>query len=134
MAIEWTQDLATGVTEIDGQHKELFRRINALMEACRQGQGKSEVHKVIGFLEDYVVEHFSLEESHMVKSSYPGYGAHRSQHLEFMEKFSDLKQQIEREGVGVLTVVKTNQVVVDWLKNHIRRTDKSLASFLVARN
>jgi len=38
MAIEWTNDLATGVSEIDYQHKELFRRINSLLDACREGK------------------------------------------------------------------------------------------------
>jgi hemerythrin len=133
MAIEWTNDLATGVAEIDGQHRELFQRVNGLMEACKQGKGRTEVEKVLTFLEDYVVEHFSAEEDYMVKFSYPAYAAHKAQHLEFLEKFSGLKHQLEREGAGVLIVVKTNQVVVDWLKNHIRKTDKTFAAFLAAR-
>jgi hypothetical protein len=30
MAIKWTEELATGVSAIDDQHKELFARINTL--------------------------------------------------------------------------------------------------------
>ena len=63
MAIEWTEDLATGVNKIDNQHKELFKRINNLLEACNQGRGKNEVEKVIKFLDDYVIIHFSEEEN-----------------------------------------------------------------------
>jgi hemerythrin len=132
MAIQWTEDLSTGVAEIDSQHKELFLRVNGLIEACNQGKGRNEVEKVIRFLEDYVAEHFSAEENYMVKFSYPGYGIHRAQHLEFMEKFTNLKNQLESDGAGVHIVVKTNHIVVDWLKNHIRKTDKILASFLLA--
>ena len=58
VAIEWTADLATGVDEIDNQHKELFQRINNLLEACNHGKGKEEVKKVISFLEDYVITTF----------------------------------------------------------------------------
>ncbi len=36
MAIEWTMGLSTGVDEIDDQHKELFKRINRLLDACNQ--------------------------------------------------------------------------------------------------
>jgi hemerythrin len=133
MAIEWTDDLATGVDEIDRQHKELFLRINGLLDACSQGKGKGEVAKVIRFLEDYVVEHFSTEENHMVRFSYPSYGPHKAQHLEFLDNFSRLKEQFEREGAGLYIVLKTNDILVDWLKNHIRKTDKALASFLSAR-
>lgn len=130
MAIEWTDDLATGVAQIDGQHKELFRRINGLLEACRQGRGKVEVERVIRFLEDYVLEHFSDEESYMTRFSYPAYASHKAQHLEFMDNFFALKTSFETDGAGVHIVVKTNHLVVDWLKNHIRRTDKALGDFL----
>ena len=87
MSIEWSLDLATGVDEIDKQHKELFQRINNLLEACNHGKGKEEVKKVIWFLEDYVITHFSEEERYMGKYDYPEYSGHKRQHLEFMENF-----------------------------------------------
>ncbi len=133
MAITWTDDLATGVVKIDDQHNELFRRINNLLAACQQGEGKTEVTKVIGFLEDYVIEHFSEEEGHMNERSYPEFGRHKGQHLEFMENLSALKKQLETDGPGVHVVLSTNRMVVDWLINHIRREDKALGAFLRSR-
>jgi len=48
MALEWTDDLATGSEVIDYQHKELFKRINFLMEACRgERQGRSQTGHTI---------------------------------------------------------------------------------------
>jgi hemerythrin len=130
MAIVWTADLATGVNEIDEQHKELFRRINTLLEACREGKGKEEVHKVIQFLEDYVVVHFGSEEKYMVQYSFPSYAGHKSQHLEFMEKFSQIKATLTAEGPALVTVVATNHMLVEWLRTHIRRLDKELGAYL----
>ena len=71
MAIEWSDNLSTGVAEIDNQHKELFRRINDLFDACNQGKGKSEVAGVMEFLESYVVEHFGKEENYMKNTAMP---------------------------------------------------------------
>ncbi|MDA8433088.1 MAG: bacteriohemerythrin [Nitrospiraceae bacterium] len=133
MAIEWTPDLATGVDLIDAQHKELFSRINNLLEACKQGKGKEEVGKTIAFLEQYVVEHFSAEEKQMSSAGYPAAPAHKAQHHIFMENFSSLKQKFEAEGPGVHIVVGTNQFVVDWLRSHIRKLDKELGQFLKSR-
>ncbi len=133
MPIAWTSDLATGVDDIDDQHKELFRRINNLLAACTQGEGRKEVDKVIAFLEDYVIEHFSEEERHMNERSYPEYGRHKAQHLEFMENLRELKEQFETEGPGVHIVVSTNRMVIDWLTNHIRKEDKALGAFLRSR-
>jgi len=130
MAMEWTDDLSTGSAAIDDQHKELFDRINALLEACRKGKGKGEVSQVIGFLDEYVITHFSAEEKYMETHHYPEIAKHKALHREFMDNFEDLKQELEDEGPGVHLVVKTNQLVVQWLLDHIRKVDKALGAFL----
>lgn len=134
MAIEWTVDLATGVDEIDNQHKELFQRINSLLSACREGKGRDEVKKVVQFLEDYVITHFSTEEKYMGRHNYPDYTSHKQQHLEFMENFYKIKTQFEAEGAAVHIIVTINHLVVDWLKNHIRKLDKALGVFLKTKS
>lgn len=133
MALEWTQDLATGSEEIDFQHKELFRRVNALLESCRQGKGKAELNRVIEFLDEYVVKHFSEEEKFMRKYEYPGHANHKTEHLKFIATFSELKKEIERQGPALDLVVKTNRMIVQWLINHISKVDRSLGMFLRAR-
>jgi hemerythrin-like metal-binding protein len=130
MAIQWTEDLATGSPEIDSQHKEIFRRINGLLDACNLGKGKDEVGRVIEFLDDYVVAHFGVEEKHMLKHGYPGYAEHKAKHEEFKKGFLTLKKKVETEGPGVHTVIATNQMVVDWFLNHIRKVDTRLGAFL----
>lgn len=133
MALEWTQDLATGSEEIDFQHKELFRRVNALLESCRQGKGKAELNIVIEFLDEYVVKHFSEEEKFMRKYEYPGHASHKTEHLKFIATFSELKKEIERQGPALDLVVKTNRMIVQWLINHISKVNRSLGMFLRAR-
>lgn len=134
MAIVWTQDLATGSAKRDMQHKAIFVRINAMLEACNQGKGKPEVNNVIMFLEDYVASHFSTEEQYMQQHGYAGYAAHKEQHNDFTVKLDELKRRIEREGVGVHTVIATNQLIVSWFVNHIRKVDVQLGSFLKDRS
>jgi hemerythrin len=127
--IEWTDDLATGSEIIDAQHKELFNRINALLEACRQGKGKTEIGGLMQFLDDYVVQHFSEEEDYMEKNAYPGYARHKAEHLQFMENFRDLKTEFEKDGPGFYLVMRTKEMVVRWLLEHIRKVDRSLGTF-----
>lgn len=130
MAIVWTTDLATGVPVIDEQHKELFRRINTLLDACSLGRGKEEISRVIQFLEDYVISHFSEEEQRMQQTKYPEYDSHKAQHEEFKKNFAALKQLFETDGPALYVVTKTNHVVIDWLRVHIRRLDKAFGTFL----
>lgn len=130
MAIQWKDSLATGVQEIDNQHKELFDAINKLFDACSQGKGKEEVDKVIKFLGDYVVLHFGAEEKLQKKFSYPEYNAHKEQHEKFISDFLELKKQIDTEGANARSVILINRVVVDWLIKHIGVSDKKLGVFL----
>ncbi len=130
MAIEWTQDLATGIGWQDNQHKELFTKINSLMEAMKTGKGKDEIVKLFKFLDDYTVLHFGNEERTMEKLNYNEYSSHKSQHKNFISNLSDLKKQLETAVVPVAVVVKTQSMLVDWLKNHISKVDKVLGAFL----
>jgi hemerythrin len=133
MAIDWTEDLATGISEIDAQHKELFKRINGLLEACNRGQGRSEVGKTLSFLEEYVLVHFTTEENIMTARFYPGYDEHKVQHAHFISNLGTLKQQFAQEGPSVHLILLTNHTVVDWLRNHIRKLDRDLGAFLNKR-
>ena len=130
MAILWTEDLAVGVSEIDNQHKELFNRINDLLEACNQGKAKEVVTEVIKFLEDYVVIHFGNEEKYMALYKYPGFISHKALHDQFIITFGELKDRLAADGPGGHIVIMTNRVVVTWLNSHIRNVDKELGAFL----
>ena len=130
MAIEWKEDLAVGVKEIDEQHKELFVKVNSLFDACNTGKGKEQIDPIIKYLQEYVVDHFGCEEALQKKYSYPGYEEHKGQHDKFIQDFLKLKEGIDKNGVTGLTIVQLNQTLVDWLIKHIRKTDKALAAFL----
>ncbi|MGI6035055.1 MAG: bacteriohemerythrin [Limnochordia bacterium] len=130
MAIQWTSDLATGITTIDDQHKELFARVNKLLAACSQGRGKEEVGNIIGFLEEYVVTHFADEEKLQQESGYPEFAAHKRLHDAFKSDLAKLKDEFEAEGPTLRFVVLTNRVVVDWLMKHIAQVDKAFGNYL----
>ena len=134
MAIQWTEDLSTDVPEIDAQHKELFSRINRLLEACNQGKGRTEVGKTLSFLEDYVLIHFSTEEKIMAERLYPEYAGHKAQHVQFISNLGSLKHQFAAEGPSVHVILLTNHTVVDWLRRHIRKLDRDLGAFLKNRD
>lgn len=133
MTVKWTQDLSVGYPEIDNQHIELFVRINNLLEAMTKGRGKEEIGKTIAFLEEYVVEHFGVEQRYMQKLAYPDHLDHKEQHRRFVNEFAALKNQFETEGASSVLVINIQRKVVDWLREHIGKVDKSLGAFLIAK-
>jgi hemerythrin len=130
MAFKWTADLETGAEKIDEQHKELFKRVDMLIDAWKQHKAGAEVDKTIRFLGDYVVEHFGTEEQFMKKFSYGSASAHKAQHEQFIGIFVKLKERYAREGATPVFIEDTKETVVDWLKNHIKYSDKALGLFL----
>ncbi|HEX8950119.1 MAG TPA: bacteriohemerythrin [Dissulfurispiraceae bacterium] len=137
--MEWSEDLSVGVRKIDEQHKELFLRINGLVEAIKQHTCKYAIGDVVKFLEDYILFHFGEEEKYMQEHHYPGYTAHKAQHERFIRSFGELKEELPKLEGGSKPgsydlSVQTNQVVVDWILEHISRVDKEFGKYLQDRD
>ena len=130
MTILWNDNLASGSTEIDTQHKELFTRIDSLLIALEKGSGREELAGTIQYLSDYVVFHFGNEESYMTKFGYSSASAHKAQHEQFVKNFVKLKERLMMEGINTQLTEDTKQLVVDWLINHIKYSDRALGMFL----
>ncbi len=130
MSITWKEDLKIGVDHIDNQHKELFARIDNLFEACNKGKGKEEVVKVVNYLGEYVITHFSDEEALQRQYNYPEYNSHKLMHTQFVKDFEMLKDSLDKEGVSPGLVIRMNKLLIDWLLNHIKKTDKALGAFI----
>ncbi|MCX8031377.1 MAG: bacteriohemerythrin [Thermodesulfovibrionales bacterium] len=133
--MKWTEELAIGINIIDEQHKELIDRINSLVESIRQHACKYKISDTIKFLEDYVQIHFNEEEKYMLNYQYPYYGHHKSQHEFFKKELANLKPELlkleggSKPGSYELSVA-TNQLVVDWILDHIANVDKKLGMYL----
>jgi hemerythrin len=134
MALVWDRSLSVGVALIDEQHQELFRRVNALLEAMLKNQGKPEIEKLVAFLAEYAVDHFSAEEKLMAQHRYPAAAAHRQQHADFVKRFGELKARFDAGGATSEVSVALTQFVGSWLRNHIRTTDTALGKHLKALN
>lgn len=133
--MEWNEKLATGIDTIDSQHKELFKRINNLVNAIKQHRCKDEIDGTIKFLEDYARVHFSEEEKHMRETCYEGYEEQRREHRKYLAALAELKAQARQprvQGSSYDLSATTNQVVVDWIVDHIMKVDMKFGEHLRA--
>jgi len=131
MAIQWNDNLASGSSEIDTQHKELFQRINSLLAVFEKGTaGKEDVSRIVQYLTDYVVLHFGNEEKYMATFAYSSMSAHKAQHEQFVKNFMKLKDRMLLEGINPQLALETKELCVDWLINHIKYSDRALGLFL----
>jgi hemerythrin len=128
--LEFDPVLLTGVAEIDEQHRELFARIGALLEASRQRRSREEVLRLLEFLGSYVVDHFSMEDATMVAAGYPRIEGHRMEHRQFVQELEVLRHELKSEGPTPLFVIRVGNRVTGWLREHIYRTDRTLGEWL----
>ena len=127
MSIEWNEDLATGIAEIDNQHKEIFAQLNVMLDAMDKGKGREEIDQVLAFLGNYVATHFRDEERFMSEHSYEGLPLQRIEHSQFIKDFYHVKKELSQCGNTLHVVVKVEQVLGNWLINHIKVEDKKMA-------
>ena len=128
--MEWTDKLSVGYQLIDNQHKELINRVNMLLSAMAEGQGRNKLAETIKFIEDYVVVHFGTEEELMKKHTYPGYTLHKMEHEKLVSDFLEKKGAMEKNPPTSADVIKTYNWLADWVTNHITATDIKLGPFL----
>ncbi len=126
---EWSKELEVGVDTIDAQHRELFAAINSLLPGETSALPE-EIPGVVAFLEDYVVNHFGMEEVYMRRLTYPGYPSHKNEHVQFIGEFYDLRDEFDENGGSPEIADRLGRFLGDWLVNHIGAVDKALGRFL----
>lgn len=131
MAIQWTEDLAVGIEEIDTQHRELYSNVAALHEAMREHR-LERVPDILEFLQRYALEHFATEERHMAAMGYPHLAEHRAAHREFVAEFLRHKASCAAGGVRPSAVVELSDWIGRWLREHVRKVDGRMGRHLRA--
>ncbi len=115
------------VARFDAHHKNLLNMINDLHDAMVQKAGSSVIDGIVERLVEYTKYHFTEEERFMIELGFPGDEAHRAEHEAFVAKTVELKEKLKKGEMNLS--VETMKFLLDWLKNHIRGTDRSCARF-----
>lgn len=132
MANLWTEALAVGIEDVDAQHKALFEQADRLLEAAKRGAGQEELQRTVDFLGRYVVEHFQTEERYMDRYAYPESAAHKKQHADLVQYYKNVSNKMRQEGASLSMLFGVQKYIIDWLNNHIRKSDQALGAYLKA--
>jgi len=130
MSLQWTKALSVGIGDIDDQHKELFERINKMLDIIVDSREIDEIENVIDFLDDYVVSHFATEQGLMKRFDYTDLEYHLAQHSEFTRQFHHFRDRCREEGPSRFLAIQIEEMMVEWWTNHINKVDKLLGRFL----
>lgn len=130
--IEWSDEFALGIGEIDEQHKALVGMINALDASTHESYSQENMRRLLSELNDYVRDHFGFEERLMA-----GGGCtqelvtrHLGEHAYFRSVLRDLTTDFEN-GRSSITIPLI-EYLVHWLLHHIVVVDRAMAQQLSA--
>jgi hemerythrin-like metal-binding protein len=129
--VEWSESFSVKNTTIDEQHKKLIDLVNKLHEAMAAGHGRDILSSVLDDMIDYTDYHFQTEEKAFEKFGYDKAEIHKAQHREFVTKIKDLKSKY-KEG-GFLLTIETLQYLVNWISNHISKSDHQYIPLLAGK-
>ncbi len=129
MKYELTPDLFTGHAMIDSQHKELFKAIDNLMQACATGKGRASIESTFKFLQSYTVKHFADEEKLQQSVHFPDYTRHVKLHVAYKTLSQKVGDTLIKEGPTIKALADLNSAV-SVLINHVKMEDKKIADFI----
>lgn len=126
--IKWDDKFLIGVDIIDQQHKELFRIANDAYSLLKSEFYTDKYDKVVQLIEElknYAVFHFETEENYMMEIGYKKFLSHKVVHDDFVEKVKkvNLEHMDENQDEYLTSIL---MFVVDWIENHILKTDKQI--------
>lgn len=136
--IEWSDDLAVGVPQVDDDHRRMVDEVNQLYGQLRKHESEYHYDDVPITIIDFMGElfamfsaHFAAEESLMVKHGYDHYEQHRADHERLLDEI-DRTMYDYQDGI-----LDNDQVLTDllseWFVKHFQTHDLRLHSLVAAQ-
>lgn len=114
--VVWSSAFATGVREIDDQHRRLLGYINELNAATSH----ADIGNILESAIDYTLYHFAFEEAVMESNGYHLLDAHKRVHDQFSRELLDLRDQY---AAGKMAAEQLRAALSRWLFDHISKAD-----------
>ena len=130
--VTWSERLATGLHDVDDQHRTLINIINKLGDLQSSDSSPDQVIAVYGELKSYTLYHFQHEEDLM--NAWPvnelTKAAHLKAHRGFIERVEAIDKRITSHSSYVVDHLLA--FLVKWLIHHISEVDARMAKEIVA--
>ncbi|MDR0822093.1 MAG: hemerythrin family protein [Oscillospiraceae bacterium] len=133
-AYVFDKSLETGNQLIDTQHRELIKRLNALLDACSTGKGRAAIEGFVKSVSEYTAKHFADEEKLQQQSKYPDYINHKRYHDTFKKTVASIGKEIAEQGPTISLTGKVNHDIAGWLITHIKTEDVKVAAHIRENN
>lgn len=129
--IEWREEFAIGLPEVDHEHRELIAAINRLHGELGPGTAAADVADRIGGIHAGISAHFALEEKSMLALGYGDYLRHKADHERLLDEILDILDGLREKGKYDPAGLK--EALAEWFSVHFRTHDARLHHWLTGR-
>ncbi|CAK0743529.1 putative Hemerythrin-like metal-binding protein [Azospirillaceae bacterium] len=124
---EWDDMYALGYSDIDNDHKELFKAINSYLEAVRSDAAPRITDDILEKMSDYAAEHFRREEDLMKRTFYKDYQHHKCCHDYFLDSVYKFRKRCQN---GADISIDIAYFLPIWLRDHVLALDMNMGVYL----
>lgn len=132
VAMVWDERLATGLEEIDAQHRELFAIANELHRLSATGASTEDILVELSYLRNSAILNFETEEEWMqgLAFSERHWSVHQKAHQDFIRHLDRITRLlVTRVDVELVEML---DFLLKWLALHISGTDSVMAREIIA--
>jgi hemerythrin len=126
--MKWKAEFATGIHNIDHQHKEIVEIITLYEKISEDKATWHEARPLILRTREFMEFHFSVEESLMRLLPYPDCDAHRAEHQLVLQHIAEIEHQMLRGNMHN----RLAPLMRHCLFGHIVAGDKRLARYALS--
>lgn len=126
----WNEAYAIDVSEIDGEHKDLFNKYEELYHLMKAGKGHEFYEELLSFLNDYVHIHFNHEQLIHKDEAYPNRTEHFTIHEEFKASLKKIFEEGHSSNVSDVELIRISLFLKNWLIHHILVEDVKFGNYM----
>jgi hemerythrin len=126
--MKWNEEYATGIHNIDHQHKEIVGLITRYEKLSEDKASWQKVRPLVLRTREFLEFHFSVEESLMRLLPYPDCDAHRAEHQRELQHIADIERLMLRGNMHD----RLAPLMRHCLFGHIVAGDKQFAQYALS--
>jgi hemerythrin-like metal-binding protein len=125
--LKWSDNYSVYMPDIDEEHRQIFDAAGLLSQSLLAGD--VDLKPLMARIIEHAAAHFAHEEELMRVTRYPGYAWHKRQHETAVNYLAPLAQDGSRKAA-----VELLRFLSDWLRNHVRMTDRIMGAYVRNRS
>ena len=125
MAPTWIDDMATGIAELDDDHRRIATVFDDVFHCLDEERGHDQLVTALSALVDALCEHIEREDELMRSISYPAAEPHRIEHNNYLCRLSQLLVDCQKHNRCIAD--KVHALFRLWRSEHQQLFDRPLA-------